>query len=232
MEEMDDGIIDLVLGLNTQALALLRNDEFDPAMEDLRTALNQMRHLSSSNNSRSGAQQQQSSLSVRLQSSPPPEEGFYRRVVDSGDVILGQGFTARWVANTTTPRQLSVQDTSLLTATLLFNLALTYHLRGVSVTDGSGFTDQRMALHLYQHAMGLSLEQFVPLDPTNTISLLLVAMGNNLCSVAASLGKLEDLRLALEWTQACCRTVAEHVPFFWLNVTFWNYMGKNPAAAA
>lgn len=219
---MMEDIMDLVLGLNAQGLALMANDDFDPAIEDIRTALDQIRHISQFAVTVNVPQVFLSNSALSL------TEDAFRRVEATGDVLLGQGFSIQ-LASRHDPK-LSLQDTSLLTSILLFNLGLAYHLRGLSTNNVAQASDLRMAMHLYQHAMGLSIEQSVPIDPR--IALLLVAMGNNMCSVAASMGKLQDLSIALEWTKIYSRSVAENVPFFWMNVTFWDNLGKTPAAAA
>lgn len=216
---MEDGIVDLVLGLNAQAIALLQNDEFDPAIEDLRTALDQMRHISN-------RAHKDASLQLWFQISTLGETA-YRRVLQTGDVILGHGFLAR--GTHLDESQLSLQDTSLVVVIILFNLGLAYHLRGAS-TFVNPFNDLRMALTLYKFAMDLSIEQLVPMNPN--IALLLVAMGNNTCSVAATLGELDELHLALERTKEYSQRVPEQVTFFWSNVTFWTYLKTSPAPAA
>ena len=211
------------LVLNSSAVTRLAQDNYDAAMEDIRSALGQTRSVTDGLLPTAHDTESTDRLHVAPVATDP-----YRRVLESGDIIFGQGFTAH--IHNPSSQKLSDHDTCLLTVILLFNLALSYHLRGISAESPSRSMDQEKALSVYHHAMELSVNHLNIADPT--VALVLVAIGNNMCSISAGLSKFRDLHVTLEWTYLQCTDIAQNVPFFWLNVMFWKSLGMSPAAAA
>mmetsp|Transcript_18117 Transcript_18117/g.34378 ORF Transcript_18117/g.34378 Transcript_18117/m.34378 type:complete len:218 (-) Transcript_18117:45-698(-) len=214
---------DTVLANNEQAIMHLEQNNYVLATMNLRAALDNMRlNYKNSPNSLSLAD-----TTDRLQVTLHPDACV--RVSDTGDVIVGQGFAIH--RENPSQRQLvSDPDTSfLLTVTLLFNLGLCYHLRGLNQSKDDSRNLQK-ALSIYRQALELSLRCVGSSNPS--VALVFVAIGNNMCSVAAALLLFDDVKAILEWTHLQSTNIALNVPFFWSNVLFWKYMSASPAPAA
>jgi len=213
-----------VLANNACAIVYIKQNDYVTATKNLHSALDQI-YAYIIPGSVIGASDD---VPNRLVANIRPDDACVR-VQDTGDIIVRKGFTIQNALGDTSPI-LSDQDTNLLTVALLFNLGLCYHLSAVSITQSHDFHYFRIALSVYGHAAELSLRHVGCDDPS--VTLLHVAIGNNMCSVAAALHMYDDVNAIMEWTQSKSTAIAHCVPFFWCNVIFWKCLSAGPAPAA
>ena len=153
----------------------------------------------------------------------------YELVSESGDTIFDQVFRIPISDN---------QDFSssfaghLLTTTILFNVALCYHIRSMTARDASRFVDLKRAKRMYKigirafFAMEASSfdGQILPLYP------LLSAISNNLCCLAIDDFDFVTVKHCIKWVRA--GDIPERAPSNLLNYMSWCDFKTRPAPMA
>ena len=119
---------------------------------------------------------------------------------------------------------ISEQDVNLLSATLLFNMALAHQL------NGSLTVDTKKAIAFYR--LALTTSQRTDILDRADIALLAVAIGNNLAACFAELFLYEQLASCLEWTLDTAEEMMGDYSFFWTNLVQWQNTQCLSAAAA
>ena len=80
---------------------------------------------------------------------------------------------------------------------------------------------------LYKRAMDISSRH--PVEEGSPEEFLLVAIGNNLCSILVEVGRQDILHGILEFTVSIAPPDME---FFWSNAVLWRFSESRAAAAA
>lgn len=223
----------IVLTLNMQAMAFLASGDYMSAIRScrsairpLRASLEDMRDCAATSTATTTT-----NLDQYLQIFPSDTEGC-ARLVDNGDAIFDQGYMACHTFGhpDDIPLLLSELDKIVLSAVIFFNMALAHHLLGLARHNVG---DIQKARDCYRHARHICSQlPTETVDASFELTLLQVAIGNNLCSTLAMFHDYKEVAYHLKWAMWNAYQLVDDVPFFWLNAIFWDHVGASPAAAA
>ena len=118
----------------------------------------------------------------------------------------------------------SEDDVNLLSASLLFNMALAHQFHGCQAAH------TKKATCFYR--LALSTCQRTEIQHNAGTALLAVAIGNNLACCFADLFLYKHLETCLEWTLDTAEEMMGDYSFFWTNLVAWKNAKTLSAAAA
>ena len=212
------GNIDNVVSLNAMALHLMCQGLYTDAQLTLRKALEELKHYAKA----IPETPHESIIQVCPRkllghSKAVPCQVFSRpfevQLMEQGIKTASSGYSF-----------ISEHDVNLLSATILFNMALAHQLKG------SLSVDTRKASSFYRLAMSTCQRTDVHRDAA--VSLLAVAIGNNLASCLAELFLYHQLETCIEWTLDTAEEMKGNYSFFWTNLVSWQNTKSLSAGAA
>lgn len=212
---MPGGNIDNAVSLNAMALHLMCQGRYRHAQLTLRKSLEELKHWEKVVPAESTIEvcprkllHKSKAASCQIFARP-----FGVELMDRGLKTTNSGYSF-----------ISEHDLNLLSATILFNIALVHQLKG------SLSAHTRKASSFYRLAM--STCQRTDVHREGGISLLAVAIGNNLASCFAELFLYQELETCIEWTLDTAEQRKGGCSFFWTNLVSWQSIEFLTAGAA
>ena len=216
----------IALSLNMQAVLSHNENDYNTAIKRYRGAMEQ---LNKSIYTKNRVEHDWVYPQVRLVVQPSCP-AFLTEMTQTGEVIVSSPFCVTTSAPDHTLFQISDEDSHLLCLALMFNLALSYHLRAVSDIKHRSLYLRR-AMSLYKTAMKIVVDNEGFFREVSG-SFLVVAVGNNLCAILAEFHEYEKLRKIMEFTTYYWQLSEGSARFFPLNTMSWNLAHAQPAPCA
>ena len=221
----------IALSLNMQAIVSHNEGDYQAAIRRYRSAVEQTlmsaetKFQMSRRGSLAHSMSPQSQLSVE-----PCCPGFVQVVQHTGDSIVSGPFLVS-TDGSASIFHVSDHDASVLSLALLFNMALSFHLRSLESAKVRSL-DLRRAMFLYKSAM--KIVQECPRDFTNpSEALLVVAVGNNLCIILSDLYEHKKVKKIMDFTMHFWLFTTEgNTRFFPRNTISWGLAPTQSAACA
>ena len=216
---------------NDQAIVCLCNSDFDGATSLFRAGLDKLRGiamLDSTVPDEHASSQGLSGISIVT-----PTIGSTLPIINPGGTLFGNSF--KFVAIGDSPAE-QLHQINLLSTTLLFNLALCYHLKS-HLGDTDAPKDLRRAQLLYTFAGKISSRR----PRSRACDVLELVIVNNLACIYEDVLDYESLEHCINWvatrsTELLVEDVDERaldeLSFLWVNLLAWRSAKHNPSAAA
>lgn len=218
-----------VVSLNDEGAAYLRAENYDAAIASFTSAMKRLRRVQSDVHDANILTMGGPDASIMPVLKPPVTDDHEQHVSEAGNAIYGRpfGLTVHQEA-----AALSSMDLHHSTTALLFNFALSYHLRSVNAHDSSRFLDTKRAKRLYKvgvQAFFVMVQSCPgPLHPS--VCPLLSVLSNNLGCIAMEEYDYDTVEHCIEWTRL--EDIPDDAPVILLNQMTWGTFKSNPAPAA
>ena len=210
-----------VISLNTTALDCMSQGLYRQAQLTLRQALEELKSYANGMIPEAASHTHNEEICIHV---------FPSKVLDHYKDASCQLFTRPFyiVSNQEVSELSCVSETdvNLLSAALLFNMALSYQVK-------SGFSaDNKKATAFYRLALSTCQRIQVHCQQDAETCLLAVALGNNLACCFADYFLYQQLESCIEWTLEAAEEMMGDYSFFWTNLIAWQNTECLAASAA
>lgn len=215
--------IEKILSLNASCVHLFSLGHVKASFGVLRTAMEELRRMSYT-------QTPIATNSSVLRICPTKIDQNFTELTSSSEVYqcgLGVILNDDVVDNQTF---LSENDVHLLTAALLFNMALLHHWKGVNCPQ-TGLGSSHKAISIYRLALAACGRMDATGDDDDK-TFLEVITGNNMACRLADMYEHDHLERCVQWTVPRAHELGDDCVFFHTNLIIWLDARRRPAATA